>query len=308
MKSKWTILGALVLAGMLGCVATGISLPSLTETPTGLHEPGRIVWRDLLTDRPAESRRFYEELFGWEFQGVGNLFNLGGEDAYSLIRHNGRLIGGMVDERKLNNDADDISQWVVLMSVADVDAATNAFQASGGEILAPPTDMAERGRMAIVVDPQGALLALVQTRDGDPEWQEPGYGDFLWDELWTDDVAASTGFYSRLTGLEQHDVRVTESQDYRVLTREEQPVLGIMEHPFQDKRPVWVTYLRVEDPAAITARVAELGGEVYVEAQDRPLGGRVALIADPSGAGIALQTWPFESAPETGDRTTRPGR
>jgi predicted enzyme related to lactoylglutathione lyase len=55
-----------------------------------------------------------------------------------------------------------------------------------------------------------------------------------------------------------------------------------------------VSYLRVDSPAAIAARVADLGGRVIVEAQPRPLGGEVAFVAGPSGAGIALQTWPLE--------------
>jgi hypothetical protein len=55
---------------------------------------------------------------------------------------------------------------------------------------------------------------------------------------------------------------------------------------------VWVSYLRVESPAAITARVAELGGRVIIEAGPRAIGGEVAFVAGPSGAGIALQTWP----------------
>ena len=70
------------------------------------------------------------------------------------------------------------------------------------------------------------------------------------------------------------------------------------EHLRQDLKPVWVSYLRVEDPAAITARVAELGGRVIVEAQPRPAGGTVAFVADPSGAGIALQTWPLTDSSE----------
>lgn len=292
----WGLLAAFVLATTLGCTTTGISLPAVTDAPTGEHDTGRIIWRDLISNKPAESRQFYEELFGWEFEGVGNLFNLGGEDAYSLIRHNGRLIGGMVNEAWLNNEADDISQWVVLMSVADVDAAAATFAAGGGEVLTPPTDVADRGRMAIVVDPQGALLALVQTAEGDPARHEPGYGDFLWDELWTTDLSAATDFYSGMTGLEPNDVALEADRTYRVLSRNDAPTLGMMAHPFDEQRPVWVTYIRVEDPAAITARVEELGGTVYLEAQDRPLGGQVALIADPSGAGIALQTWPFETA------------
>jgi predicted enzyme related to lactoylglutathione lyase len=152
--------------------------------------------------------------------------------------------------------------------------------------------------MAIVVDPQGALLALVQTAAGDPEWREPGYGDFLWDELWTTDLEAATAFYTGMTGLKDDDVEFDGDRTYRILNRGDRATLGMMAHPFEEKRPVWVTYIRVEDPAAITARVEALGGRVYLEARDRPLGGQVALIADPSGAGIALQTWPFETIAE----------
>lgn len=285
----WSLLLAF---GVVGCAATEISLPPVTDAPTGKHDTGRFVWRDLITDKPADSRKFYSELFGWEFEGVGNLFGLGGEDAYSLIRHNGRLIGGMVNQNRLENRDKDVSQWVALMSVEDIDAAVSHVEASGGEILTPPTDIAQRGLMAVVVDPAGALLALVQTIDGDPERHQPGYGDFLWDELWTTDVDGSTGFYAALAGFTTEDLPV-EDRSYRVLSRGDQPAAGILAHPFDGERPVWVTYVRVEDAAAVTARVESLGGTVYVDAQDRPLGGQVALIADPSGAGIALQTWAF---------------
>lgn len=286
------VFGSLVLLGVVGCTATGLSLPAVTDAPTSHHDSGRIIWHDLISDQPAASRRFYEELFGWEFEAVGNVFNLGGEDAYSLIRHNGRLIGGMVNQASLKRQAEDISQWVVLMSVSDVDSAADQFAANGGTVLTPPTDIAGRGRMAIVVDPQGALLALLETAEGDPARQEPGYGDFLWNELWTTDLDNAAAFYTRLTGFSARNAG-TDNGAYRVLQSGDQATLGMMQHPFADKRPVWVTYIRVEDPAAITQRVASLGGKVYVPAQNRPLGGQVALIADPSGAGIALQTWPF---------------
>ena len=62
-----------------------------------------------------------------------------------------------------------------------------------------------------------------------------------------------------------------------------------MANPFEGERPVWVNYIRVEDPAAITARVEGLGGNILVEAQERDIGGKVAFIAGPSGAGIVLR-------------------
>ena len=106
-------LGVLITAA---CATMNINFPSVTETPTGERLPGKIIWRDLLTNDPAASQRFYGELFGWTFE------NLDDNSAYTLIRHNGHMIGGMIDTVALNN-RNDISQWVVLMSVEDVDAS-----------------------------------------------------------------------------------------------------------------------------------------------------------------------------------------
>ena len=297
---KYGIPASLLLVLVTSCATTGINLPAVTETPSGQFQPGKIIWRDLITDTPAESRRFYEELFGWTFQSVGNVLGLGNNDTYTLIRHNGQLIGGMVDANQFDREVE-ISQWVVVMSVEDVDAAADAFRAGNGSILTPPTDMRDRGRLAVVADPQGALLALLQTTDGDPADREPGYGDFLWDELWTTDPEAAGSFYRQVASYDnaRSSIQGDPESSYRVLESGGRPRVGMMAHPFDTAQPVWVSYIRVEDPAAITARVIALGGEIFVDAQARSIGGEAALIAGPSGAGIALQTWPLESSEES---------
>lgn len=287
------LLSAVLLAA--GCVSLDINLPAITEAPTGERSPGKIVWRDLLTNDPAASQRFYGELFGWKFEGIG--------PAYTLIRHNGKMIGGMIDTVALNG-RDDISQWVVLMSVEDVDAGTRLVEESGGRVITPAIDVQPRGRLAVVRDAEGALLALLRTRDGDSLDSEAEEGSFLWDELWTTDVDNASTFYSNIAGLEPARIDIDADQEtaptYRLLKAGDRPQVGIMPNPLDGLDPVWVSYLRVADPAAITAKVADLGGRVIVEAQDRPIGGQVAFIAGPSGAGIALQTWPLEK-PEPGD-------
>lgn len=281
-------LGVLITAA---CATMNINLPSVTETPTGERLPGKIIWRDLLTNDPAASQRFYGELFGWTFE------NLDANSAYTLIRHNGRMIGGMIDTVALNN-RDDISQWVVLMSVEDVDASIARVTAAGGEVVTPVTDLQNRGELAVFRDAEGALLGMLETRDGDPVDRSVEFGDFLWDELWTTDIDNATAFYGEIAGLEVSDIDVDEGpavpEKYRLLKSGDTPRVGIMPNPLEGLDPVWVSYLRVASPAAIAARVADLGGRIIVEAQPRPIGGEVAFVAGPSGAGIALQTWPLE--------------
>ena len=279
---------------LVGCGTLAIDLPPVSETSTGIHDTGRVVWHDLLTTTPEASRRFYGELFGWTFETPGIHVGLGSDEDYMLIRHNGRLIGGMLNANTLGRDTN-ISQWITMISVDDIDTAVARVTANGGKVLTEPTELTSRGSLAVLEGPTGALFAMIQTRDGDPPAYDPEHDGFLWDELWTNDVAKASLFYEQVFSYKPDDYAFNEtSSSYRLLRRNETPSAGIMANPFEDEHPVWVNYLRVEDPAAITSRVADLGGRIIVEAQARDIGGRVAFVAGPSGAGIAVQTWPLQ--------------
>ncbi len=291
MKRLFELAVATVL--LAGCSTLNLDLPAVTEAPTGDRDAGRVIWHDLLTTTPEASRRFYGELFGWTFERPGITLGFGSDDAYMLIRHEGRLIGGMVDARLLDKE-ENISQWMTVISTDDIEAATVAVRAGGGEVLTQPTVLPSRGTMGVYADATGALFALLETRDGDPSPSAPAINDFLWNELWTHDLAGSLEFYSSVLGL-AHEARPVGAGDsiYQLLKRGDTPAVGVLEHPVAEARPVWANYLRVEDPAAVTARVEALGGRVALEEQPRELGGSVAIILGPSGAGIALQTWPL---------------
>lgn len=294
MVNRIISLALLVGIFVAGCATFTPDLPAITESPTGTRHTGKIVWHDLLTNTPAESRKFYGELFGWEFEKPGIDLGFGDESSYMLIRHNGNLIGGMIDTnalRKQNN----ISQWVTMISVDDIESAAATIEESGGKVLTAPTKLKSRGTLAIVEDPAGALFALIQTSNGDPADHEPVENVFFWDELWTSDVEQASNFYHHVVGYKREDHPIEDTdRSYHVLKKGDKPRAGIMSNPFEGERPVWVNYIRVEDPAAITAQVESLGGQILVESQPRDIGGTVAFIAGPSGAGIALQTWPLK--------------
>jgi predicted enzyme related to lactoylglutathione lyase len=291
------VLGFITIV-LVACSSVSLNMPAVTESPTDTRLAGKIIWHELLTDTPVESRRFYHELFGWEFEELGLSVGFSQNANYTLIRNKGKLIGGMIDQNLLPTDAD-ISQWVVLMSVADIDAATRHVEASNGKVFSPPVDLADRGRMAVVTDPQGAFLSLLETRGGDPlDSTETDIGGFLWNELWTSDVEAASRFYQGLANFKAEDRAVKQdavNTSYRLMKVDGVPRVGVLPNPVPDLMPVWTTYIRVTDAAeldAIVARVEDLGGSLLLAPQDRAIGGRVALIADPSGAGVAIQTWP----------------
>ena len=283
----------LVLVLLLGACAAQFSVPPVTDSATGKYLPGKIIWHDLLTDTPGLTEVFYSELFGWEFRALADK-----SVNYKMIYLGGRMIGGMVDQNRLPNKKD-ISQWVIGLSVVDVEQATRVLAKAGGSVFTAPTSLGDRGEIAIVADQQGAILALLQTRDGDPVdiQKATALGGFLWDELWAADVGEATTFYGQLAkySVEEEILGGDEAPvEYRILKAQGKPRAGIRLNPVEGLSPMWVSYLRVLDEQAldkILARVEPLGGRILVPATPRPSGGMVAVIAGPSGAGIALQTW-----------------
>lgn len=275
---------------LTSCATLNLELPPVTDAATGVRFPGKVIWHDLLTNDIEGSRRFYGGLFGWEFEQLPLSLGAGQSSQYLVMRKNGQLIGGMVDVSGIDTKVNS-SQWVVVMSVENVGAAVAAVSQAGGDVITPPTDLNERGRIAVVRDSAGALFAILETRDGDPVEREPGFGEFMWDEVWTTDIDAAAAFYKNLAPFKLVQKQVGNA-DYQGLEVNGRPRVGVLKNPLQAEglQPTWVSYIRVADMAVLD-RVPELGGDVLVDAQDRPTGGQVAIIRGPSGAGIALQTW-----------------
>ncbi|MEH6590367.1 MAG: VOC family protein [Halioglobus sp.] len=281
---------------LLSCTAMDINVPAIGDGEGNAQLPGKVIWHELLTDSPEQSQAFYAELFGWEFEALADK-----RLNYLMIRHQGKLIGGMIDQTRLGNQVD-ISQWVSLIAVADIEKAAASVDSGGGTVFTPPTSLGERGEIAIVADAQGALFAILEGPMGEPadgsRGQVPASGDFLWDELWTVDIAAAGEFYSALAPYEVSTKTPGQGEiavDYKVLNSQGRMRMGIRSNPIEGLPPIWVNYLRVEDLEQlerILKRVEPLGGEILMPSVERPGGGSMAIIAGPSGAGIALQTWP----------------
>jgi predicted enzyme related to lactoylglutathione lyase len=270
-----------------GLTWAGLRTPGLTDEPTQQHRPGAVVWYDLLSRDVPAARRFYGALFGWTFETVGLHLGVTRTDGYTIIRHHGRPIGGIVDATLLPA-TQNVSQWIPSLSVPDVDGALSALRAGGGRVLVPPQDLKGRGRLAVVADPEGAVLTFIRASEGDPIPRDERAGDFLWTELWSDDVAAAAGFYRDVVGWVTEEF-LLPSGTYRHFGVAGEPIAGLLPKPVAELPATWVTYLRVDDTVAIANRVRGLGGEVVGAPRQNPAGGEVAVIVDPTGAGFLVQ-------------------
>ncbi|WP_163571631.1 VOC family protein [Fodinicola feengrottensis] len=103
-------------------------------------------------------------------------------------------------------------------------------------------------------------------------------------DLGSPDPDAAADFYSDLFGWEIGEAGPPESGGYRLCMLRGIPVagLGIQEQP--DIAPYWTTYVSVADVDSTVKEVRGAGGQVMVEVMDVMDAGRMAVLADPSGA------------------------
>jgi predicted enzyme related to lactoylglutathione lyase len=269
-----------------------VTLNPVSPAPTGTHRIGKFVWYDLVTEDVTAVKRFYAELLGWEYEEIH-----GDDVVYTVVTHNGEAIAGIVPLEP-NDDRVPSSRWLSLLSVEDVDRAVEQVRQAGGEVNMEPRDVPDRGRLALVTDPQGAMVVLARTTGGDPPDVDPDSDPipnrWMWTELWARDVSAALELYGALVGYTADVFTLPGDQNYQILMRDGRRRAGIIRLPWPEVTPNWLPYINVEDPAAVARRVSQLGGQVLIPPQPEIRGGSVGLVTDPSGAAFAIQKWPIE--------------
>ena len=120
-------------------------------------------------------------------------------------------------------------------------------------------------------------------------------GTFGWVDYAAADLDAAKEFYGQLFSWSLDDGGATSSGDPYVMARlNGKDVGGLMKLQAEQAQmgvpPHWNSYVVVEDVDAAAARATELGGQVHAGPMDLPDAGRIAVVADPTGAVFHLWT------------------
>jgi predicted enzyme related to lactoylglutathione lyase len=248
---------------------------------------GQFVWHDLVTDNPAAARAFYGALLGWTFE-AGE----GVDPGYTIIKRDKVPIGGIVTRRTAEGGAGP-AQWLAYVMVPDVDRAADAFRQAGGRIYRGPLNARKDLRVAAVGDPQGAALGLASRGPHVATATASGLHEWLWMEYVAQDPETALKFYGDALGFRHEVSDKRENFTYYMLSTD-QPRAGLFKSLWERESSAWLPYIRVEDPAAMAARVTELGGRVVIAPAPRVRNRSLAIVLDPAGAPLALQKYPFD--------------
>lgn len=122
----------------------------------------------------------------------------------------------------------------------------------------------------------------------------PKSGGFIWYELMTPDPAAAKRFYdSVVAGWNIGENSLAPGIEYRMIGRSDGGNAGGVltltdEMVAGGARPIWMGYLHAADVDAKVEAIEADGGKVMMAPWDQPGVGRLAMVADQSGAAFYL--------------------
>jgi len=117
---------------------------------------GQFGWNELVTPNVAAAKKFYAGMLGWKTQPFGK-----GVD-YTLFKRSKDMVGGLMKCPKPGMPA----QWVPYVNVDDVDATAKKAIKLKGKVMMAPYDIPDVGRVAVLLDPQGAVIGIFKPRQG----------------------------------------------------------------------------------------------------------------------------------------------
>lgn len=291
-KAAFTAMGSLSLATALTIAALLAPIPSIaqdtlppvTSVSRNPRLPGKFVWADLVTDDVAAARQFYFELFHWKFEEIGN---------YAIAFNNDRPLCGIFHRARPEGHPEAKPRWFGYISVPNVQRAQRAVTDGGGRVLMEAKKVPKRGDQAVFADAEGAIFGVIKSSSGDPEDFLASEGDWIWIQLLSHDAKKASAFYRTVAGYDVIENTVTNRLSDYVLTSKGYARATVRTIPGADVnvKPSWLPFVRVADVKQAAKKTEELGGKVLIPPRSELLDGKVAVIADPTGAAIGIMEW-----------------
>jgi uncharacterized protein len=254
------------------------------------HEAGTFSWVDLGTTDPDSAKSFYAGLFGWAFEDLP----VGDDGVYTMCRVDGKDVCAIARQSDQERGQGVPPHWNNYVTVDDIEARAPRIGELNGNLILPPFDVLEAGRMALGSDPTGGVFALWEPRNHIGAGLVNAPGALAWNELATADKDAAEEFYGALFGW-TFDELEDSPVPYALIKNGDRSNGGIRAQGDAEKGapPYWAPYFGVASSDESAAQAAKLGGQVVVPTTRMPAGAFCG-IADPQGAFFLLFEGDFD--------------
>lgn len=245
------------------------------------HAAGSFCWTDLGTSDRAGATAFYGRLMGWE----GKEAHLPEDVIYTVMKIGTGEAAGVyqLEQEQLRQRVP--PHWLLYVAVDDADAQTAQAKELGAKVVMDAYDVLDLGRMALLLDPTGALFALWQgEKRAGMSIPAGSQGALAWSELMTPDLQKAEEFYAELFGWKLQ--RQDDKSPYAEFTFGDHSIAGAMQiaKAFSHIPAHWVPYFSVEDCHAVADEATKAGGRVLMAPTTVAEGDTFAVLRDPQSA------------------------
>ena len=117
---------------------------------------GKILWVDLTVNDATAMKSFYSNVTGWE----PSPLDMGGYDDFVMnLPGTDQGVAGICHAR--GGNAGLPSQWLIYITVTNLDTAMKNCKELGGSVISEPKNMGN-DRYCVIKDPAGAVAALFE--------------------------------------------------------------------------------------------------------------------------------------------------
>jgi len=120
---------------------------------------GEVSWNQLVAKNTNAAGNFYGQLFGWRSAPFVPEGMPAGTAPFTLFKTEPEMMGGVAGMVQAQHP-ELPSQWIPYVVVDDVDAALAHAIQLGATVRVPVKSIGEFGRIAVIIDPQGAPVGL----------------------------------------------------------------------------------------------------------------------------------------------------
>jgi predicted enzyme related to lactoylglutathione lyase len=247
--------------------------------PVTSYAPGMFCWADLATPDADAAKAFYTGLFGWTT--VDSPTPAG---VYVLLMKNGERVAALYENKEVP------PHWLNYINVESVDVTTKTAKDLGANVHAGPFEVGDVGRMSLLADPEGAMIALWEPRTSIGATVRDEANTLCWHELASRDSKAAAAFYSALVGWDAQ--RHEGGFAYTEVHAGGRAVGGMYDitPEMGPMPPNWIPYFMVDDCDETVATAISLRGGVMMPPKTVEKVGRFAVIRDPGGAMFSVIT------------------
>ncbi len=260
------------------------------------HQPGTFSWIDLATTDLEAAKKFYTALFGLKTADTP----MGPDMVYTMLILKDKPVAALYQLNKEQQEQGMQPHWDSYVTVESVDKTVEKAKALEGTVLQEPVEVSGSGRMGIIQDPTGAVLALWEPKKEIGSHFKNIPGSLCWNELMTTDTEKAKTFFTRLFDWGSHTSEMINIT-YTAFLQDETPVAGMYKIPpeMAGVPSHWLPYFAVADCDQSFAKAQEMGATVLKPPTDIPGTGRFSVLQDPQGAAFAiLQMAPMVKQPE----------